>query len=268
MTRLSQQNGPALRRRPSRWFALAMATLLCGLMPMSGLATSLQVAPISVELEHDRNAETLWLSNTGDVPVQAQVRVMKWSQDGGADTLEPSRELLPSPPIVEILPGERQLVRIVRPDASEVAKEQAFRLLVDELPNAEQSSSAGLQFLLQYSIPVFVLPPGATPQHAPGPRPPTDTSALSARLESGNEGAMLTVVNRGDRRVRLSALASIDGSSSAGTMLVPGLLGYVLAGQRMQWPLGVPAEELRGHSFKVRLNDDQESQLLPFTSTP
>ena len=268
MTRRSQQNGPALRRRPSTWFALAMATLLGGLMSMSAMAASLQVAPISVELKHDQNAETLWLSNTGDEPIQAQVRVMKWSQEGDADVLEPSRELLPSPPIVEIAPGERQLVRIVRPDASDVATEQAFRLLVDELPKTEESSSTGLQFLLQYSIPVFLLPPGATPQHAPGPQPLTDTSALSARLESGDEGAVLTVVNRGDRRVRLSALASVDDSSSTETMLVPGLLGYVLAGQRMQWPLGVPAEELRGQSFRVRLNDDQESQLLPFASTP
>lgn len=234
---------------------------------MPVFATSLQVAPISVELESGENAEALWLSNTGDAPIQAQVRVMEWSQQAGSDALAPSRELLPSPPIVGIAPGERQLVRIVRPDTSPVAQERAFRLIVDELPGAEQPSSPGLQFLLQYSIPVFVLPPGATPQDAPGPRPPTDTSALSARVEDGDDGAVLTVTNRGDRRVRISGLASVDGNG-AEDVLVPGLLGYVLAGQRMQWPLGLPAGQLRGHGLKARLNDDQEEQLLPLASTP
>lgn len=265
MIRLQYQ--PAPRRRPSRWAAFALATLLCGFLAVPGFASSLQVAPILVELEHGENAEALWLSNTGNAPIQAQVRVMEWLQEGGADRLDPSRELLPSPPIVEIAPGERQLVRIVRPEATTVAREQAFRLIVDELPGAEQPASSGLQFLLQYSIPVFVLPPGATPQDAPGPRPPTDASALTARLEAGDDGAILVMTNRGDRRVRLSGLASVDGNGTE-EVLVPGLVGYVLAGQRMQWPLGVPAEQLRGHSFKVRLNDDQEAQLLPIASAP
>src|SRR5690606_4984286 len=126
---------------------------------------SLQVAPILVELEDGENAEALWLSNSGEKPIRAQVRVLAWSQAGSEDQLDPSRDLLASPPILEIAPGERQLVRIVRPDSGPVPAEQAFRLLVDELPDPEQEVSSGLQFLLQYSVPVFVLPPGIAPRN-------------------------------------------------------------------------------------------------------
>ena len=267
MTRPHPRSVPAAgRRRPSRWRALALALLgMAAAMPVG--AASLQVAPISVELAPGAQAEALWLSNTGDQPIQAQVRVMAWSQDAEGDRLEPSRELMPSPPIVAIAPGERQLVRIVRPQAGAVPAERAFRLLVDELPDPRQPASSGLQFLLQYSVPVFVLPPGATPADTPGPRPPTDASALSASVEGRGEHARLVVVNRGARRVRLSELARVD-ASGAETPLVAGLVGYVLAGQRMHWPLPLATDGLRGSSLRVRLNDDRDAQILPLSPPP
>lgn len=264
MNRPHHDHWPASSRRPSPLRALALAALGV-LATMQAGAASLQVAPISVELAAGEQAEALWLSNTGDQPIRAQVRVMAWSQDASGERLEPSRELLPSPPIVEIAPGRRQLVRIVRPQAGGVPSERAFRLLVDELPDPRQPAASGLQFLLQYSVPVFLLPPGARPQDAPGPRAPTDVSALATVVEGSGKDARLTVVNRGTRRVRLSDLARVDASGGV-TTLVPGLVGYVLAGQRMQWPLPLPADGLRGASLRVRLNDDQDPQILPLSA--
>lgn len=260
MTRSPVQRGPAPRRRPH-----FMAALLAGLAAVAGapvMAASLQVAPILVELEDGENAEALWLSNAGETLIRAQVRVLAWSQADDEDQLRSSRGLLASPPILEIPPGERQLVRIVRPDPGPVPAEQAYRLLVDELPDPEQEVSSGLQFLLQYSIPVFVLPPGVAPRDMPGPKAPTDASVLTATVTGAGNQSTLTVFNRGNQRVRLSALASVDAGGTE-TMLVPGLVGYVLAGQRMQWPLDVSANSLRGRQLKVRLNDDREPQILP-----
>lgn len=266
MATLAHRARPASARRSVRSFALRLAGA-CGLLAaQAAFAASLQVAPISIEFGEGEQAEALWLSNTGDAPIRAQVRVMKWSQAEGNEQLDPSRELVPSPPIVEIAPGQQQLVRIVRPEAKATGQELAYRVLVDELPDAQQAADAGLQFLLQYSIPVFVLPPGAVAQDAPGPRPPTDLSALSASVGDSGRDARLTVVNHGARRVRLSQLALAD-AAGAQTMLVPGLLGYVLAGQRMQWPVSLPPGGLRGASLRVRFNDDQEPQTLPLASS-
>lgn len=254
---------PANARRRSRSLALVLACAL--LAAQSALAGSLQVAPISVEFEAGEQAQALWLGNTGDAPIRAQVRVMKWTQDAGAERLEPTRDLVPSPPIVEIAPGAQQLVRLVRPAPGPVAQEAAYRVLVDELPDAGQAPGAGLQFLLQYSVPVFLLPPDAVAQDAPGARPPTDPSTLSIQVQGGDGDARLSVANRGARRVRLSQLSHVAADGKE-TQLVPGLLGYVLAGQHMQWPLALPAGGLRGARLKARLNDDQEPQVLPLSS--
>lgn len=257
---------PASARRSFRSLALRLAGACCLLAAQTGVAGSLQVAPISLEFSEGQQAQALWLSNAGDAPIRAQVRVMQWSQSEGSERLEPSRELVPSPPIVEIAPGRQQLVRIVRPEATAAGRELAYRVLVDELPDAQQAADAGLQFLLQYSIPLFVLPAGAAAQDAPGPRPPTDASTLSASLAGSGQDTHLTVVNRGARRVRLSQLAQVDAAGTH-TMLVPGLLGYVLAGQRMQWPVSLPPGGFHGARLEVRLNDDQEPQILPLASS-
>lgn len=260
------------RPRPRRYGdALRMLALsivgICGLLAaQAGFAGSLQVAPISVELSAGEQAQALWLSNSGDRPIRAQVRVMKWSQAGGVERLDPSRELMPSPPMLEIAPGQQQLVRLVRPVASPPDQELTYRLIVDELPDPRQERDAGLQFLLQYSVPVFVLPVGATAQDAPGQRPPTDLSSLGFRLEHNGSDAQLVVVNESRRRLRLSQLAHVAADGQR-TLLVPGLLGYVLAGQRMQWPVSLPAGGLRGASLMARLNDDQDPQRLPLAST-
>lgn len=256
---------PAHARRPARRFAAWLAGACCLLSAQACLAGSLQVAPISLEFSEGEQAEALWLSNAGTTPIRAQVRVMRWQQEGGAEQLDPSRDLVPSPPIVEIAPGQQQLVRIVRPAAAPASRELAYRVVVDELPDAQQQAAAGLQFLLQYSIPVFVLPPGTVARDAPGARPPTDASTLSANVAGDGADGRLTIANPGAQRVRVSQLALVDASGTE-TMLVPGLLGYVLAGQRMQWPVSLPAGGLRGARLRARLNDDQDPQILPLAS--
>ena len=60
---------------------LAGAALLAG---TSASASGLQVAPVSIDVPATQNAEGLWLSNTGDTPVRAQVRVFRWTQENDA----------------------------------------------------------------------------------------------------------------------------------------------------------------------------------------
>jgi fimbrial chaperone protein len=245
--------------RPLRAVAWLLAALLSCAWP--ALAGSLQVSPILLEFEPGQQAQGIWLSNTGEAPIRAQVRVKQWSQDGTDEALMDTESLVASPPILQIGPGERQLVRIVRLQPGAVATEQSFRLLVDELP-AEADRGQGLQFLLRYSVPVFVLPPGTRAAGGEaGPRPPTDLAPLVAELRSNGEGSVLTLSNAGPQRLRLSQLTRIaaDGERS---VLVPGLLGYVLAGQSMSWRLP-PAGPPGNATLEARFNDDEQAQALP-----
>src|SRR5690606_12520072 len=132
----------------------ACGALLAGLFLAAGrvAAIGLQVAPISLDLAAGSAAEGLWLSNTGDAPLTAQVRVFRWTQADGEETLEPSRGLVISPPMLQLDAGARQLVRVIRTGAPPAAghAEDAYRVVVNEVPT-DAGDGAGLRFVLRYS---------------------------------------------------------------------------------------------------------------------
>src|SRR5262245_16546846 len=141
-------------------FAAAAALgLACALASAAGL----QVSPVSMTLKPTQNADGLWLSNIGDDVVHAQVRVYRWTQEGGEDKLTPTRSLLVSPPMLQLAAADKQLIRGIRvgaPPSGEGAAEDAYRVLIDELP-VNTEGKKGLQFVLRYSVPIFVEPAGA-----------------------------------------------------------------------------------------------------------
>lgn len=237
--------------------ALSLATLT------TAQAANLQVAPILLEFAPAEQAQSIWLSNSGNLPLRAQVRVLAWSQPNNADQLDATRELVASPPAVDIAPGEKQLVRIIRLQTAAPAQERTFRLIIDELPVAAAPGTPkppGLQFLLRHSVPVFV---GVSePQPATGK--PSDISALTARFQADGTQAIFSVKNAGNQRVKISQLVYVDAEGRR-SPLSPGLLGYVLAGQQMQWPLTLPASVTLPASgtLKAKFNADQEEQNLP-----
>ena len=96
-------------------------------------ASGLQVTPITLTLEQSQRAEGIWLSNSGDSPINAQVRVFRWSQSGYSDQLAASQGLVISPPMLTIPPGGKQLIRVIR-TGSPAKTEDAYRLSINELP--------------------------------------------------------------------------------------------------------------------------------------
>lgn len=216
------------------------------------VAAGLQVSPISLSLQARESASGLTLSNTSNTVVQAQVRVQQWTQDATGDQLTPSRGLLASPPMIELQPGERQLVRIIRakaPPQGAGAVEDAYRLLVNEVPVKLPENTSGLQFAMSYSLPVFVQPVGmakTSPQ-----------LQWSTHLQPDGKTVKLRVSNRGNGHAQLAGL-SFTNASGTSTALYPGLLGYVLPGATMNWTLKIPPSALTsGGKFKVMLNGIQ-----------
>ena len=251
------------RGRPAIRLAAVLGLSLLGLLwPLLACAASLQVSPILLEFAPQEQSQALWLTNSGHAPLRAQVRAMAWTQANGTETLSPTRDLVASPALIEIAPGAQQLIRIVRPRPATVDGERAYRLIVDELPDEVAQERTGLQFLLRYSIPAFVGPPvpvaAGVGRAVAAPLPPTDLSALSGRLDAGE----LQVTNTGPRRVRISQLEWVNADGSR-VPLARGLLGYVLAGQRMHWPLTLPAQARPGGVLEARFDNDVQAQTLP-----
>lgn len=269
MTTTALGKGPsrATRYGPhiGRWLLMAA---FASAVP-AALAADLQVNPIMVEFAAGEQSQALWLTNSGTGPLKAQIRVSSWTQPEGQDQLTPTRDLVASPAILEIAAGEQQLVRLIRPQPAPLQSEAAYRLTIDELPaDASKPVDPGIQFLLRYSVPVFVLAQGTQPlgpsrRTANTPASTDNPSNLSAHLETQGDASLLSITNPGRQRVRLSNLAWVDAKGNR-TELVPGLFGYVLAGQRMQWTIPLsPQLRANGGTLKVRFNDHPNDQTLP-----
>ncbi|MFP0710018.1 molecular chaperone [Acinetobacter baumannii] len=227
------------------------AVLLCA----NTNAGSLQVAPIMLQFAGQDRAKELWLSNNGDTPIKAQVRVQEWQQSNGEEKLSSTQDLIASPLILSIKPGDKQLVRIIRPKLQSISVEQAFRLIIDELPVGYVQQNNGLNILLKYSIPVFV---EAKPRIAEKQRGFTNLDGVSYRFNQGQ----LTIHNTSSNFIRLNQPVYIS-TNGQRYPLSQGLLGYVLAGQTMKWTVNVPGQAQSNGKLTAVINHDFKEQEIP-----
>ncbi len=147
--------------------------------------------------------------------MDAQIRIFRWTQVNGADSLTPTDDVAASPPAVSLRPSTDYTVRVVRTTKEPVAKEESYRLLIDELPGPASGAAASVSIALRYSIPVFFTVPG-----------PAAAPKLSFELQRTNK-PVIVVSNAGDRRVRLAKLKFTDGKGVVANF-GDGLAGYVL----------------------------------------
>lgn len=210
-------------------------------------ASGLQVTPVTLTLEQTQRAEGIWLSNSGDSPINAQVRVFRWSQSSYKDQLAASQGLVISPPMLTIPPGGKQLIRVIR-TGSPAKVEDAYRLSINELPQTAAKKN-NLQFVLHYSVPVFIQPPGVTDTYA----------KLQWQIQHSDGRAWLEVSNQGDGHAQLSEVNIITASGSRRN-ITPGLLGYVLPGATMRWPL--PASTGQEEKLEAMVNGKKTVQTL------
>lgn len=240
---------------PRPWRATGVALLLCLALAADALAaTSMQIAPTSLQMEPRQRAAELWLTNSGTAPVKLQVRVFRWTQQEGEEQLLPTTDLIATPPMQELAAGQQQLVRVMRADPQAPASQQYYRLIVDEVPDLATRAS-GMQFVLRYSIPVFIQPGG-------GGKLAPQLQARLLRLDDGRNG--VEVRNTGNSYAQIADLAL--GTVERPRIIHPGLLGYVLPCQVMRWPLERIATSGDNDLITAKLNG--ESEQTPLSTPP
>lgn len=209
---------------------LALLSVTAG----SAHAAQLEFTPIIIEAPLGPFATTLEVANHGGGSSVLQVRAFAWRQTpDGADNMDRSDAIVVSPPMFTLPENETQIIRVVLHTAPG-AVEQAFRILVDEIPPAGASV---VQLALRVSLPVFACPAGAQPD-------------LRWRVAQGDRGNLIvTARNTGQKHARISklAVASPPRAPVAGQLV--NRLPYVLAGSERSWrvPLGglKPGSEVR-----------------------
>lgn len=215
-------------------------------------AATILLWPIDPWLGADTKATELWIQNQGDTPAMMQVRIVRWQQNGGNERYEQQTDVVASPPIVTIQKGSKQLIRLIKQTQVPAGVEQAYRIIVDEIPAPETSTKPqiGIKLQMRYSIPLFVYGQGITtysdsPHHAlvaPGD--------LSWQVVRENGKPALRVHNSGKVHVRLTDVSGRQGGQTR--PIADGLLGYVLPGATRAWPL--PASLPAPVELKAKIN--------------
>ncbi|MDR2333338.1 MAG: molecular chaperone [Burkholderiaceae bacterium] len=248
--------------------SFALATMLPVLSP-SSIAAGLQVTPITLQIPINRQAEGIWLINTGQEPLSAQVRAFQWTQKNSEDLLAPTNNLTISPPLIEIPPGGRQLVRVLRTGSPPaVGTEASYRLIVDELPTETKEQNQadanvhrksghayGMKFLMRYSVPVFI--GDATEESIRSVNKDLHWSITRER-----ESWALEVSNAGSIHAQLADVAAVGAEGQ--TMLInKGMLGYVLPGSTMRWTVPTPQISFPVKAYQAMINSDVQPINVP-----
>lgn len=188
-------------------------------------ANSVMIWPIDPAINPDEKASELWLENRGSATTLMQVRIFAWQQVNNQEQYQTQQQVVASPPLVRIEPGQKQLIRLIKQIPPAAGKEMAYRVVLDEIPTPRSAGAdqAGLNFQMRYSVPLFVYGEGLTKESA---RP-----ELSWQTVNTGGQRYLQLTNRGSGHARLSNL------TIGGRKLGNGLFGYVLADSSNRWPL-------------------------------
>ncbi|MEO5845655.1 MAG: molecular chaperone [Caldimonas sp.] len=230
--------------RAAAWLLAAF-----GWAALPAFAGSFSVSPIRIELAPSDRSVVLTIRNDGSELTLVQAELMSWSQVDNDDRLEPTDDLLASPPIFSVAPGTTQLVRIALRRPADAARERAYRVIVSEVLGKPEVGVTGARVALRISLPVFV---GA------------GAAEVSPQIEwsgvrSANGGLALTASNTGAKHLQIRAVdVSSDGTRADARFAG---LWYVLPGQRRT--MTIPPTEGRAISAgRVRISADTDAGTL------
>jgi fimbrial chaperone protein len=200
------------------------SALAAALVATSALAGSFTVTPVRIDIVPLRRAASIEIQNTGTAPAQLQAERYRWTRDnGGDDELAPTEDFVVTPPIMQLAPGQKQIVRVLLLVPPDPARELAFRLILQETPLGDPPPNT-VATVLRISLPVFVAAPNAQPE-----------LAFSQSREGGRW--RLTAHNKGGAHSFIVSSRTVDGDK------LP-VDGYVLPGESRTWPVAVPVDRI------------------------
>ncbi|MBE0130385.1 molecular chaperone [Citrobacter amalonaticus] len=215
-------------------------------------AATILLWPIDPWLAAESNATELWIQNQGNTPTTMQVRIVRWRQDEGFERYQSQQDVVASPPIVRIEKGSKQLIRLIKQSTVPAGVEQAYRIIVDEIPQPDSGDKPqmGLKVQMRYSLPLFVYGQGIQTWVQGEHHARVDPAKLRWRVVRADGQSQLEVRNDNVVHLRLSKVMLRQ--SGAQHTMAQGLLGYVLPGSTRRWPL--PAGATHPDNMSAAIN--------------
>lgn len=205
------------------------------------------VFPLRVTFENNKTSGVVTVRNADTKPLLLQPTMTKWTQVDGQEVLEPTRDILLSPPLVEIPPGESQTVRIVLRREADATTQSTYRLVLQEVPRKVESTGQQVVMALKITLPVFVT--------AKTPSPPI----LSVATAAGS--SVLQFSNSGKTHIQVKTVAVSDGTNQ---IAKSESMFYVLAGQTIKLKLDSIGRSING-SEKIEVGSDAGDLVLNLT---
>lgn len=205
-----------------------LALLLLACASHVGAQGGLAVSPVRLDLAPGARAVSMTIRNDGPVAKTLRVEALRWTQPANDDDYTAQADLIVNPVRFTLEPGAQQVVRAgFRGGAPHLPHEAAYRVYVEETPEADAPVPNQLRLLLRIGVPLFVAPPQ-----------PLDLAPRWSLQRDPEGTTSVRLNNPGNRRMRLSALtlADADGQSHALAQLA-----YVLAGEARHWPIPAAA---------------------------
>lgn len=192
------------------------------LLVCSTTAAQLVIGPVVVEFGEKQRvaAVAVTLDDSAKLPMRLQAEVLRWSQDlAGQAVTEETDELLVTPPMAELRPGQRQVFRLALRGKRPAPEELAYRLILEDISesttSAEVSPGMVINFRMRHDLPVVVAPAGPVVNLLRWkPCPPeafaTTASAPAKPTATRTAEACVRLLNAGNRRVKVQTL-TLDG---------------------------------------------------------
>lgn len=240
-----------------------LRALVPALLGLAGAAAQAQVVinPVVVEFAPRQRVAsvTISLSDTATRPMRLQAEVLSWRQDlQGKDVTAPSTDLLVTPPIAELRPGQKQLFRIASRGPRQGSGELAYRLVLEDVaPPAPQTAAAespdiSIRLRMRYDLPVLLAPVGPVMNQL-------RWKPCEAAPAEGRPLACVRLFNAGNRRVKVQAL-SLSGANWEQTLALDEGVN-VLAGAEREWRIPLqPGQSGAPHALRIRTAGGQSIQ--------
>lgn len=226
------------------------------------LAQSLQAAaydfsPIIAQFEPNGtgSARNFTVRNTQQEPIAIQIEVFARSADDmGNETREPDFDsFILAPPQLVLAPGASQTIRARWVGEPELASEQAFRIVVRQLPiqfrgeEATGEVAATVSVGYTYEVAAYVAPRNARPAAAlvASERHQAEDGTQHLRITLRNDGAARAILD--NPRLRVTALGG-ETIELADDRLEPLQLKNILSGTQtvidLPWPSEIPFSDV------------------------
>ena len=182
---------------------------------------SFSVNPVIAHITEQQRITSFNIKNQSSTPTAIELQIFRWEQIDGEEKLTPAPEMLVTPTIFKVPANASQIIRVGMRQPVLSEKEQAYRLILKEIPAPPKQGFQGLNVLLKISLPIFASKTMVSP-------------ALQWRAIAGENGKLKLDINN----TGLGHTKILQVNLRNGTQQLPLTIKrqtYLLAGDHQQW---------------------------------